>query len=430
MLNRLMRIIPLVLLLTLAAILPTTGAHAQAEEEGGEPDFVQQIESQFGVVEEPLIVNRIQTIRDRLLTVIPEAETDKREIVVRILDDENINAFALPDGHVYLFRGIVEECETDDMVAGVMAHEFTHVFHNHHSSMGERQLRGMVIGLLAVVTTGEVEAALLGEMLAASMVETYGRSAEEDADRTGVIWSVQAGYDPLAFLELMQILEQDAIHSPEPGGNYFTIHPHPDDRMADIKATLEELGVDVPDTIYRVHLRLAFYLPLSDTETARLTEWENLASEQGEAEPGSQSGTEVDDSTGDDGIPPTLLKEYRLRRDLFAGVLPPREGVYGVVAVDNQGVFYIAESTKPALTMRGEQIVTKLGALFLDGLRSYEVQARTIGGEPALVARRKKIALVTELDAELAGITTAGVNRRRVEVLKDILWRYYVSRRI
>jgi len=393
-----------------------------------ESDYISQIEETFGVVEDPEVLQRVGAIAGRLLGVIPEARTDDREIVFKVLDDDSVNAFALPDGHVYLFRGLLDECETDDMLAGVMAHELTHVFHHHHSHMGERQIRGMLIGMAAMVATGEGEGMILGQMLAASMVETYGRSAENDADRTGAIRMVEAGYDPVGYLELMEILEQEAIHRPEPGGNYFTIHPNPDERMANIRATLRELGVEVPANVYRVHLPLAFYLPLSQEEAERLSEWESALSASVQETEDVES---ADDTVSDEPeVPLSLLREYRERRDLFEGIAEPSGGAHGVVTVGDRGVFYIAEDSEDALRRRGDGIIERLGDKFLNGLRNYEVQARAVEGTPVLLAGRRIIAYTTDADASLLGLTPDEANKLRVDTLKDILYRYYVNRRI
>lgn len=416
----------IIFLFLLGFLLPYPAAISQEEgsEDSGESDYIIEIEAHFGLVEDPEVVGRVERIRDRLAAVIPEYENDNRELIVRVLDDDAINAFALPDAHVYFFKGLIDACATDDMLAGVMAHEFTHVYHRHHSRMGDRQLRGMLIGLGAMLATGEMEALMAGQMIAASMVETYGRSAENDADATGSRWMVAAGYDPVAYLELMGILEQQSIHRPEPGGNYFTVHPHPDERIANIRAVLEELGYDVPDEIYRIHIPLRFYLPLSESEASRLEDWEeSLLNRAGGVE--NESDSEVDE------LPVSLVTEYQLRIALFEGIDPPYEGVYGVIAAGDDAVFYITAETSEELTGRGDEINSRLGELFWGGLKNWEVSGRNPDtSDPVLIARRRTIAYVTESDAELLGMTREEVNDNRVEVLKDILYRYYVDRRI
>ncbi|HDS30099.1 MAG TPA: M48 family metallopeptidase, partial [Firmicutes bacterium] len=337
---------------------------------------------------------------------------------------ESVNAFALPDGHVYLFKGLIDASETPDMLAGVMAHEFTHVFHGHHSRMAERQMRGMLIGLLTMAISGQMEGVLLGQMLSSSMIETYGRSAEEDADRNGVLMMLDAGYDPLAYFEMLQVLEQQSIHRPGPGGNYFTVHPNPDQRIRNVRNTLAQRGISVPEIVYRVHLPLIFFQPLTDEENDRLEGWEKQLLEWDEsAEAEKSSGGYAD-------IPVSLLNENRLRYELFSGINIPDDGVCGVVATGEKGIFYIAGENELELTLRAERIIGKLGDIFLEGLRDYEVQGRNLSSGPALVARRRNIATVTESDAELLGMSVSEVNETRVKILRDLLYFYYVNRRI
>ncbi len=410
----------------LALLLVSPVVRGQDQNEP-EPDPVTEIETQFGVVEDPAVVARVDAIKTRLLAVIPESKTDKREIRIKVLDDDTVNAFALPDGHLFIFRGLLEECQTDDMLAGVVAHELVHIFHRHHAGMGDREIRGMLIGMAAMIASRQGEGMILGQMISASMVETYGRSAENDADRTGLSWAVDAGYDPVGFLELMQLLEQESIHRPRPGGNYFTVHPNPEERMASIRDTLKELGIDIPDNVYRVHIPLRFYLPLAENESINLAEWETrLAKPAPSAAPETDEGEESEEEE----IPPSLLSEYRLRTGLFDGVTVPSDGAYGVVAAGDTGVFYIAAESEGTLTDRAEEIISRLGDLFLDGLRSYEVQASSIDGEPVMLARRRAIASTTEADAGLFGRGPMEANTSRVQTLKDILYRYFVNRRI
>ncbi len=418
-----------VMFLLMVFLFPAGPSIAQGTDDSdpdAENDYIQQIEQEYGLVEDPDVLARVGAIERRLKDVIPEVATDEREIIVKVLDDDLINAFALPDGHVYFFLGLIEACETDDMLAGVMAHELVHVYHRHHSRMGDRQLRGMLIGVAAMIATGDMEGLYLGQILSASMIETYGRSAENDADMTGALWTVQAGYDPVGFLELMEILEQQAIHRPEPGGNYFTVHPHPEERMANIRESLSELGIEVPQNIYRVHLPLRFYMPLTVEELAVLENFDEELERRAEGE--SSDSDETDDDVEE--IPLSLLTEYQLRRELFSEISAPVSGVYGVVVVGDTGVFYLLEDTHSDLQARAENIITRLGGKFIDGLRSYDIQMRTLDGVPAVVADGRRVASVTELDALLLGLTPAEVNSERAGLLEDILYRYYIDRRI
>lgn len=411
-----------------AALALSVAAPVQAREENhdanrskNETDYVNQIEAQFSIYSEQATTERINSIKTKLLSVIPKARTDKREIVIKVLDAPVVNAFALPDGHIYIFKGLVDECETDDMLAGVVAHELTHIFHRHHSRMDERQIRGLLIGLLTMIASGDTGGIIFGQMLAASMVDTYGRAAEIDADRSGVNYLVDAGYDPVSYIELLQILEQESIHQPQPGGNYFTIHPYPDERMTIIRKTLAERGIIIPETVYRVHLQLKLHLPLSETEKKLLVQWENQNSSS-------------DGKSGEDGkneTPPAFfLSEFKLRRALFQDLVIDPGIASGVITVGDTPIFYLAEDSASKLYTRSQNLISNLGELFLMGLRNFEIQDGILDNQPVLIARRRIIAATTAMDAQLLNKDALEVNSERVNKLKEILWKYYVSRRI
>jgi len=289
----------------------------------------------------------------------------------------------------------------------------------------------MLIGLAAMLATGDAQGLMAGQMIAASMVETYGRNAENDADITGTTWVVEAGYDPVGYLELMGILEQESIHMPDPGGNYFTIHPNPDDRIANIRANLEAMGINVPADIYRVHIPVRFYQPLSENETSELGQYED--SLQNRAEGGANNEENKDDTAVDESeeLPLSLATEYQLRRELFKDISIPEGVICGAIAVGDESVFFITANTLDELTQRADDITSRLGELLWDGLKNWEVSGSSPdSSDPVLIARRRNIVYATKGDADLLGISQEEVNDRRLNLLQDILYRYYVNRRI
>ncbi|MFH1675980.1 MAG: hypothetical protein ABIC40_03060, partial [bacterium] len=186
---------------------------------------------------------------------------------------------------------------------------------------------------------------------------------------------------------------------------------------------LEEKGIKAPENYYRIHLKLDFYLPLSSVESSRLDLWEaELKKPKDDKGENSKitNGQETEEKKSDSNdIPFPVLNEYRLRKELFSSLTPTENYFVGVVAVDNTGVFYIAES-----------IISRLGDSFMEGVRSYEIEGKKLNGVPALLARRKRIAYATESDSVVLGIAPDEINAGRVELLGDILFRYFVGRRI
>jgi len=416
-------------IIAILLIFPAFALAVPAEDENDGDEVVEEpqditdvIEQQYRVVEDPDVVGRVETISERLLAVIPMEERRGKEVIFKVLDDDSVNAFAIPTGNIYLFTGLLDASETDDMLAGVMAHEMVHVFHKHHTAMGERQLRGMLIGIAATIATGQVEGLMLGDMLSAGMIETYGRHAENDADATSTKWVVEAGFDPRGLLELMQILEQVHIHRPTPGGNYFSVHPDPAAREENIRNVLREMGIELPENLYRVHLPIEFHLPLSDEDEAVIMAYSESTSPADEDEDNEEA--EIDYT------PPDDIVGLLMRKEIFTKVISPSDLSYGVITVGDEAVFYITEESDEALQSRADGIITRLKGKFEEGLRNYDVQVRTLGGVPAVMAELRRIIYTTESDAALIGLSVDETNRQRKDTLKDVLYRYEVDRKI
>lgn len=160
-----------------------------------------QIEQEKGIYDAPELSARVSNAFARLKTRNKEAE----KYSVKILNDYNINAYAVPGGHVYVNRGLLEiPGITDAEIAAVLGHEMTHVQKRHGLKQLRQQLAiGFVAGKLSDKGKGAVLVALAGQLY------TSGRSRdnEKEADVLGVQWAADAGYDPQGALTFMRRLE-------------------------------------------------------------------------------------------------------------------------------------------------------------------------------------------------------------------------------
>lgn len=164
-----------------------------------------------------------------------------------LLDSDDINAFAAPGGLIFISRGMVRLCRTEDDLAAVLAHEVGHVQHLHG-------LRAIKSGrLTSALTTLAIEGAKsfggkeLGELTAAfegsisditttMMNNGYSRSFEREADRAAVKIMRRVGYDPRGLVAMLKEMKKDL----KPGGlDFAKTHPDPNDRIKDIE---KEIG--------------------------------------------------------------------------------------------------------------------------------------------------------------------------------------------
>ena len=121
------------------------------------------------------------------------------------VNDKSINAFALPGGFVFINRGAIEVSDNESQLAGVMAHELSHVVLRHGTAQASKaQLTQGAVGLLGGIFGGSTGGALITETLsfaAGGVLLRYSRSAETQADVMGTQVLYDAGYDPRALAQ-------------------------------------------------------------------------------------------------------------------------------------------------------------------------------------------------------------------------------------
>lgn len=158
--------------------------------------------------------------------ILPHVESDF-SFHFTVVDDEALNAFALPGGFVTVNVGLLRSAGSGEEVAGVLAHEIAHVTHRHGTHRVLRQLGSWVIlSALFGGTDIETPAVLLGDLINTS----YDRDQEAEADRSGLETLRRAGVDPRGMARFFERVSQTT-----PGGHLpavLSTHPDPGDRMS------------------------------------------------------------------------------------------------------------------------------------------------------------------------------------------------------
>jgi hypothetical protein len=163
----------------------------------------------------------------------------------KAVNDRAINAFALPGGHIYVNRGVIEAADNEAQLAGVMAHEASHVALRHGTNQASKasvaQMPLAILGgLLGSKSTGAALAQLGAGFTLNSILLKYSRDAESQADLMGTQMLFDAGYDPRAMGQFFQ-----KIQAENQGGNgiaFFNDHPNPDRRIESVNEEVARLG--------------------------------------------------------------------------------------------------------------------------------------------------------------------------------------------
>lgn len=193
----------------------------------------------------------VQALGDRLVS---HTSDFNRDYYFFIVDDPQVNAYALSDGYIYINRGLLLYLESEDQLAAVIAHEIGHVLANHHGKRATTDFFGQAAGIAGALVTGRYELMELGHATTRALIAGYGRDMELEADQIGANLIARAGYNPLALLEVLQVLKDQSLFAREVLGirtayhGLFSTHPRQDKRLHDIVRYAQS---HLPDTVNR-----------------------------------------------------------------------------------------------------------------------------------------------------------------------------------
>ena len=160
----------------------------------------------------------------------------------RVVDDPQVNAFALPGGYVYVTRGILAHMNSEAELAGVLGHEIGHVTARHSASAQSKQMLGMVglgVGMILSPTLRQGGDALSSAF--GLVFLKFGRDQESQADQLGLRYIVRKDYSPNGMLDVFLML--DGVTQAAGGDrlpNWLSTHPAPPNRLADMQRTIQE----------------------------------------------------------------------------------------------------------------------------------------------------------------------------------------------
>jgi len=207
----------------------------------------QEVEQQMPILRDQEATNYVASVGERLAASIPsQFQHPGFDYYFRVVNARDINAFALPGGPMYVNRGMIEAAKTEGEMAGVMAHEISHVALRHGTAQASK---GQKYGLLAGIL-GIGGAILGGPAGAAAQIASQGvgvyflkfsREYETEADILGAQIMARAGYDPMDLARMFQTIQQQGGGS---SGGFLSSHPSPANRYARIEQEARLLRIN------------------------------------------------------------------------------------------------------------------------------------------------------------------------------------------
>jgi Zn-dependent protease with chaperone function len=204
-----------------------------------------EAEQQFPLLRDAQVNAYVERVGQRLVAAIPsEFQHPEFRYYFKVVNASDINAFALPGGPMYVNRGMIEAARTEGEMAGVMAHELSHVALRHGTAQATKAQKyavgAGVAGILGTILTGSPAVGQLAQLPIGAYFLRFSREYETEADLLGARIMANAGYDPHDLANVFQTLEKQGGG----GGGFMSDHPSPKDRYARINQEAQHLRVN------------------------------------------------------------------------------------------------------------------------------------------------------------------------------------------
>jgi predicted Zn-dependent protease len=190
---------------------------------------------------------QVKTLRRIALKLLSTVDDSKEpwKYSFDVIHSKTLNAFALPGGPVFFYSGIMNKMKTEDEIAGILAHELTHVRHQHWATAyAESQKRALGISALLTIfkvnRTGAAIASITNDLL---IELPFSRSHETDSDMTGLTMMVNAGYNPNGMADVFRMLKAEGGSKPP---EFLSTHPDDGKRINNIEDKIKKMNRTFP----------------------------------------------------------------------------------------------------------------------------------------------------------------------------------------
>jgi predicted Zn-dependent protease len=231
-------------LLMLAAALTACGGTSLQEEAKLGDAYAQEVKKEVRLITDPEAVATLNQLGNQLVA---RADKTARRYTFYLVDSPEVNAFAIPGGHIFVNRGLVDGADQASEFAGVLGHEIAHVTERHGiEAMEKRRGAGTLVSLVFILLgrePGVVEQIAI-QAGGAAVFARYGRKAEREADQRAVQTLPAAGYDPEGVATFFEYMMQEQARQPSLFDSWFASHPTSQERVQNARAIIRTLNVD------------------------------------------------------------------------------------------------------------------------------------------------------------------------------------------
>ena len=222
----------------------------------------EDIEKKYEVIEDLNQNSLITEIGNKLAKA---SEMKEMKFYFRILKEDGPNAFSIPGGYIYVTYDLFDYVQSDNELAGILAHEIAHIVHNHALKQTRDNTKFTLLTILAVLLTKEPDVGVLGKLTTITLLNQYSQEYEEEADLTAVDLLIKTGYNPVGFLTSLERLYAREMFKPEVNLGIFQTHPDTENRINYVRNKLIEKGIDIDRRATTDYLKVSSKYILKDS---------------------------------------------------------------------------------------------------------------------------------------------------------------------
>jgi predicted Zn-dependent protease len=205
--------------------------------------LAQEVERSSKLIDDPIVTEYVNRVGQNLV----RNSDAKVPFTIKVIDSDEVNAFALPGGFFYVNSGLILRAQEESELAGVMAHEIAHVAARHgtkNATKGELMQLASIPAMIFIPYSMAGYAMYQGLNLAIPLTFLkFSRDAEREADFLGLQYMYKAGYDPNSYVTFFERIQADEKRRPGTIPKVFSTHPPTPDR---IEATQKEIARILP----------------------------------------------------------------------------------------------------------------------------------------------------------------------------------------
>ncbi len=207
-------------------------------------EVAKEVEATEKVLNNSTVQNYVNTIGQKIAK-----KCDRKDVkyTFKVLDSDEINAFACPGGYIYIYSGLMKMMDNEAQLAAVLAHEVGHVVARHSMKRLQAVYGYSLVMEIALGDKMGKTARQIVDASAGLILQGYGRENEYEADNLGVLYEKKAGYNPNGMVQLFTKFKQMEGKPPNAFEKLLSSHPPASDRIGNANKKIKEVGgTDLP----------------------------------------------------------------------------------------------------------------------------------------------------------------------------------------